>query len=444
MFGLYLLLITILVVNIHKIVLEHRLYIGQVPINIYEFCILFTLLNVFVSSFRRPEEIDSSKKNILLTIMGLYIISGLASTAVGLYRGVPLYGVFQSLKIFYKLPAGLLCGYLAIRNLTDVRRMIKLIGWLCFIMFFLVAYDFARGTSAYQISRDINQVRTISYSTFTAGIFAAFLIYCGAINRGYYKPKTFLVLFVFSLLASFSTLSRSEWIPLFVTIFATVWLTPEDLRERSWRMLLTSFVWVALALFIGILLATVFLKLDIVSIIKTRIETLFITGDVAENPYMSRLISLKFEFKTWMKSTILFGAGWGYLSLFVYAGTSGERIAFGHNAYTNILAEGGLMALFTLLVVLITAFKVGRKLVRSPYPDLRAIGALAITSSFFLSILSGLTGGLKGERESLYMGIVLGAALKAYRFYLPVEDEYYYDSYESGQDLLLPEYYGEY
>ena len=58
----------------------------------------------------------------------------------------------------------------------------------------------------------------------------------------------------------------------------------------------------------------------------------------------------------------------------------------------------------------------GRRMMRNLNPDIRAVGAIATASGFYFFVQSFLSTGILLERLALFFGIILGMALKCYRF----------------------------
>ena len=238
-----------------------------------------------------------------------------------------------------------------------------------------------------------------------------------------------------SVIACFGTLSKSDWLPLFLLILAVVWLTPKDLRIYSWRALFTSGTWSICILFVGLFLAWLVLRVNMMGIVNDRIASLFTTLDDPTGPYIYRWLAMKYEISLWLHSTIIFGAGFGFIQKFVLE--TGTEAGFAHNTYTNLLAQAGIVGLSALLSTLILAYRIGKKLVLSNNTDLRAVGILAVTSSFFFAIQSTLTMALNNERAGVFFGIVLGMAIKCYRFQVEPYYEDYYQYDELSQESLL-------
>jgi hypothetical protein len=344
------------------------------------------------------------------------------------------------LKIVLKVPAGVLCGYLVIKNMRQTRKVIKLIGWLCCLMCPLVLAQISRGSSVYLVGGNVNVLRTISYNSAAAGVFAAFLVYSAAVNRGYFSPTAGIVILAMSALACFATLSKSDWVPLFLSVLAVVWMTPKDLRIYSWRAVSTSGIWIIVVLIVGIISAQVFLRLDMFEIIGNRLASLSQPLSEPKGPYISRWLAVKYEVSIWLHSTVIFGAGFGSLQLFELE--TGAEAGFGHNSWTNILAQAGLVGLAALLSAVVVCYYVGKKMVLRDDSDHRAIGILAVISAFYLSVGSVLTMALNNERIGLFFGIILGMAIKCYRF---SPEPYWSDEYleygEMDESLIPTTYY---
>lgn len=418
----YLLLIIVLVFNQHTMIQPWRVWIGGVPISLYEMAIVAAILSAVVFKPGVIEPLDKGKRNYLWLIIVLYSVSAVASTIIGITSKAPLYNVFQTLKVAWKLPAGVLCGYLTIRNLKQARWTIKFIGFLCCLMCIFVSAAIARGSSIYGVSGEVGEMRTVSYNTSAAGVFAGFLVYSAAVNRRYFSHTAGLVILAMSVIACFGTLSKSDWVPLFLSILAVVWFTPKELRIYSWRALFTSGLWSFGTLFFGFLLAWTVLHVDMIAIVKDRLASLLQPLEAPTGPYISRWLGIKYEISIWLHSTIIFGAGFGSVELFRLM--TGAEAGFAHNTFTNMLAQAGIAGLASLVSALIICYRLGKRMVLSNNGDLRAIGALAVVAAFYCVLTSILTMGLAGERLGIFFGIVVGMAIKCYRFYDDNYEEY--------------------
>lgn len=441
MFSLYLLLIVIMVFHHHKMILPWRVWVGGIPINLIEFGIVLVILNSLILSTGTRDPLDRQKRNFIWLILGLYTISSIGNTLIGVVRGAPMYNIFQTLKIALKLPAGILCGYLAIKNIKQARRVIKFISLLCCLMAVLILAHIRSRGAEYVIVGQVNILRTIAYPAGLAGAMAIFIIYSSAVNRGFFTHTSSIIILAMSVLACFGTLSKSDWVPLFLSILAVVWLTPKGLRIYSWRAVLTSGVWVTVVLMVGFFSAWIFLRVDMIGIVRDRFASLLQPLGDPTGPYIARWVAMKYELSLWLRSTIIFGAGFGSVHLFMLE--TGAEAGFAHNSFTNMLAQAGLVGLAALMSTLIVAYHLGRKMVHSVSPDHRAVGILAITSAFFLGIQSFLTMALNSGRAALFFGIVLGMTIKCYRF-LPEPYWYEYFTYDQlEEESLIPAAYCE-
>ena len=407
MIFLYVLLILNVVVPHQEVIMALRVQVAGVPLNVFNVAIPLTLL--FGLFFRgRFDPIDTGKRNFLWMVLIAWFVTISVEIFVGAVRGAPLYMFLQELNWALKLPTGILCGYLLVRTMKHARHMVKLVMLLTGVVAVLVLMHFALGASLYAETGKAGEIRTMEYNFDTAAIVAIFLVYTSAVNRSFLSRPMMLVLLPASTFAVVATLTRSSTISMMLSILVAVIIIPKGRRIHAWLAMGKASVWLVLAAVVAVVVGSTMLEADVAGILTERYYGLVETGG------SGRWKGALSELQLWMDSGIFFGRGLGVIRV-DFASQMLEGAA-GHNAYTKALATGGIFGLPGLLVPLWAALHVGRRMMRSFHPDIRAAGTMSAAAGFYMGIQSLLSGGMTGERAALFFGIILGMAIKCYRF----------------------------
>ncbi len=409
---LYILLTLMTVVSLN-FVLEHRLYMGSMPINIID---AVTVLTMFaVTLFQgKTAPIDQTKRNYLWPVLAMWGLALTASGALGLINGADTYLVLQPIKWYLKMPMGMICGYYAVRNLTNARRLIKFMCFLSCILCFLVLLSFSSKGQAYDITGSFRELQTRAYYPRLPATIAIMLVYTTAVNPRFMLKTVAAVVLTLSIIAVGAQLWRTAMVSLAASIILSVIIIPKEYRVRAWKALFSSGKWIIAATLLGAVLSKTILSIDVAGIIMERFQGI---GD-SDVSTMGRWEGAFSELKVWLSSTIIFGAGYGVVREMWYEeATTG---VMGHNAITTTLARSGLVGLLALLYPLFVALRIGRKMIRRMDPNIRAVGALTLAVALYVGIENPLSGYLEGN--AAFLGILLGVGAKCYRF-LPSQEE---------------------
>jgi len=410
MIPLYLVLILNTVVS-HQFVLDHRMSLGGMPINMVEGAILLTLLYVILVPMKTAP-IDRTKKNYFWPVLILWVIALLGGGLLGFGAGVRTYDVLQMMKWNIKMPLGVMCGYLAVRNLKNVRRAVKVICVLSCIVCVMILLHFREKSAQYNVTGAEGVLRTMKYNVEASAIVVIFLVYTAAVNPRFFSRASAKVILAMSIVAAAGTLTRSIIVAMVSAMVAIIVLIPKVFRGRAWRVLFTSGVWiVAIVLLAGVLLQLV-LGVDMIGATVAR----FKGEEGAEGTVTTRWEGAMEEMGIWLDSTIIFGSGFGFAKTKI--GQAGYGIV-GHNGYTTTLAKMGIIGFLALTYPLFVAIRMGRRMTQQFDSGVRALGALVMAGAIYSFFLSFLSGGLAGERSALFFGLLLGMGIKCYRFELP-------------------------
>lgn len=405
MIFLYALLIMCSVVPHQAIVMKYRLWVGGVPFSIRDFAIPLVFIFAFFSR-RRSDPINPETQNFLWIVLIPWFLSILAGGTIGAVRGAPTYMLFQEFWWSAGWPVGILCGYICVRTLKNARHLVKFMALLAGIISIEVLLHFATGASLSAQTDDSSKIRTMEYAFDLAGLVAVSLVYCSAVNRGFFSRLTMLILLPASAFAVIATLTRSTTIAMLLSILVAVVVIPKELRIHAWGALAKATIWLIIATIAAVVIGGAVLGADIAGIVTERYYTSG-SGDMTSG----RLIGLLNELQLWANSWFI-GNGIGMLRVdFARQGLEG---AIGHNTYTNALAQSGIPGLLATVIPLWVAFRLGRRMMRSLDSNARAVGVLSVAMGFYMAIHGMLTG--LGQRSGIILGVILGMAIKCYRF----------------------------
>ncbi len=408
MWLLYILLSLTMIASHNAIILAWRLNVAGAPITLYEIIMVLILLVGWFG--KKGEELLPSKTPPLRTILVLWAVSISVGAALGLGSGMPAYAVIRQIKWWLKLPAGMACAYITIRTYKDVRRFVKLAGILSCVVCVLVLMFFSSRSGAFKKSGSANLLRTMDYNVNAAAIIGAATVFTATNNPAFYSSAVRTTILTMSSLAVLGTLTRSITLSFMGTIAAAIFIAPKGVRIRAWRVLTTSGIWIFIAVTVSAAASMAFLQVDVIAVIQSRFDALVEPSQMGS--YMGRWEGAVHELSVWLHSTVIFGAGYGAFGL----EETSDLGSIGHNAYTNMLAVGGLVGFVALMYCLWTPAILGRKMIHSDYQETRAMGSIAIASTVFFFFQCFMSAALANERHGLFLGLVLGATLKCYRF----------------------------
>jgi len=420
MILLYALIILNTVVPQQAVIMALRMQIADLPLTMIDFTIpLVLVFGVFSRGACEP--FDPGKRNYLWILLILWLFSTIIGAAIGVMRGAQVYMLLQEIWWSAGLPLGILCGYICVRTSKHARHMIKLMALLAGIVSLLVLMHFATGASLYAQTGRFTEIRTMEYQFGMAAIVAVFLVYSSAVNPGFFSRPTRLVLLPASMFAVMATLTRSTTITMLFSILMVVFVIPKGFRIHAWRALGGASIWLVLAAVVAVAVGSAVLGTDVADIITKRY---YESGSPEDDFTTGRLSGGLSELQLCVESGFL-GKGIGAVrGEFARQGLSG---VFGHNAYTNSLATRGILGLVALVVPVWAVFHVGRRMIRSLDPNIRAVGTLAAATGFFVAIGGLFSPGISGsQRAGLLIGPIIGMAIKCYRFELsayPVQQE---------------------
>ena len=406
MIFLYVLISLMTVVSLN-FVLEHRLYLVGLPINIVDAVTLLTMIVVMLFQ-GKVVPIDQAKRNYVWPVLTLWGIALTASGLVGLMKGADTYLLLQPMKWYLKMPMGMLCGYYAVRNLKDTRRLIKFMCLLSCILCVLIVLNFSSRGQTYTVTGVYRDLQSRDYYPRLGATIAIFLVYTAAVNPRFIPRAIAVLVLTMSIIAVGAQLWRTAIISLVLSTVMTVIIIPKGYRLRAWRALFSSGKWIIVAMVFGTLMSQTFAGIDIVGIIVERFRSL----GAREASAMGRWVGAFSELKVWLSSTVIFGAGYGVVREMWYE--EAATGVMGHNAITTTLARSGLMGLLALLYPFFVAFRIARQMLARVDPDMRAVGAMVMAAALYVGIYNPLSGYVEGN--ALFFGILFGIGAKCYRF----------------------------
>lgn len=412
MVFLYILLFLMGVVS-EIFILEHRLFIGPMPVSLVDVALVLAFFSVTIFK-GKTSPLDPTTRNYMWPILGLWGVALAASGLLGLVKGADTYLILQPIKWYLKMPVGMICGYYAVREVKNARRLIKFMCLLSCILCVMVLLNFGSRGSDYDVTGSFRALQSKDYYPRLAATISIFLVYTAAVNPRLMSRFLAAVVLTMSVIAVGAQLWRTAMVALTLSIILSVIIIPKEYRGRAWRALFTSGKWIVLATILGAVLSKTILSIDVVDIIIDRFRSI---GE-GESSALSRWEGAFSELKVWLSSTVIFGAGYGAVrEIWEKEATTG---VMGHNAITTTLARSGVVGLVALLYPFFVAYRVGRKMLQRMDPDIRTVGALMLAVTLYVGIENPLSGYLEGN--AVFFGIICGMGLKCYRF-LPSPEE---------------------
>ncbi len=424
----YLAIFTILngILHNERMILEHRLYIGSVPINILDGFLFAGIVFGLMKSRFRPGRIPAIQTHpLLIWIIGLFTASLLGGIVGFLINNIDTTYAATALRNQIALPMAICIGYLFISNEKDCKRF----GILYIITGVWVAaltlIHFSELAHEANVQRyGINAVRSMhGYNYRYAGIAAAYLIFVVII--GYKKlPSWFLLsLAGFCILGQCATLSRSDWIALAFGIFVIYFLIPRHERiNKAFTMAFSAFILVAI-IWVGLFAASQITNSNFFEKMNNRVFSLLPGYDVYYDDdakaWETRVPGIIAELSLWIRNPV---SGQGYGIQENTMSRHGRVVGMRHNSWTSALAETGLIGFAAcVLAVFAGPVVIGLRIVRTGV-DYRFVllGGMGVTAGAYFCLHGLATMSFNQERGAIVIGIITGAVIRCREMQLSV------------------------
>ena len=414
MWFLALLIVLNAVLNNSEFVNTYRVYVGAIPLNVFDFMILGGLLVAFlwpqISGRQYPVDRAHPAMKWLLILFALGFIGGLI--------GAPIHGsttrqILTSARNYMAAPAALYLGYALTLNFKSVRLFNYAMVIAGLGASFMVIVFFREQSEVAAPQRDVTSIRAVAYISLYAGIAAAFLTYTLAAKLRLFPVALSVLALVACVIGQFGTLSRSDWIACLAAIIAAFVVLPKGTRLPSFLRSLLVVPLIAMALWVGMYGASKATGKDVFAKMYDRVLSL-LPGDRAghskKKAWETRLPGTFRELRMFASSPI-FGGGFAIqdspdMEPMVYEGMR-------HNSWTATLAETGILGFSAFALMAGATIVAGWRLIRDQLDKTTVLaGAVGVVTGAYCIVHGLTTMSFNQVRSGLPLFITAGVILR--------------------------------
>lgn len=408
-------LITILnaLANNQELVLEYRMEIGGVPINVFD---ILLLVGVLQSLRRTGRARDQERRPSLLfwAVVGAYFAVAVLSSSVAVMQNAPTRFWVAAARNYLALPASALIGHQLVTGARDYNRFIWILIVSGFSVSVLVCQYFLTRGAELPARYSIDLVRTVQYVTNYASLALCVVVFAEGRDLKLVATPVTVGLAAVCFVGQLATLSRSEWLATATAMAATMVLLPTRRRARTIRGAALGLAAVAAGVLITVQVASAVMERDFGEVLSERFDTMLPGEASGGDPkaWESRLPGAQAELHLWAESPV-FGGGFGIQE------TVAQRFGYGygswrHNTFTSILAETGVVGILPVLVMIGAMVVLGRQVACfGANRPTTLIGALGFVAGIFYVVLGLATQSFNQMRFAIPLGMIFGMVMRA-------------------------------
>jgi hypothetical protein len=274
-------------------------------------------------------------------------------------------------------------------------------------------------------SDEVTKIRLVQYVSNYGGIAGCLLLFSLASGAKRLLPFILTVLIAgFCFIGQFTTLSRSDWLAMAASLFATLVIVP------IWRWKTkTAVALVATPILVLGLLGVLAIGSNITGKdVESRVRDRFISmlpgehEDVKWHAWDGRLQASLEELQSWSGSPII-GQGFGIAEV---NAVSGENfMSYRHNSWTSTLAESGLIGFSGFLVICFGQIIVGRRMIKDRLDRASILmGALGVITGVHFIVHGYCTMSFNQVRWAIPLALTFGAVMRCRAMQLTLREQY--------------------
>ena len=397
------------ILNNNTFVLEYRVNLAGMPINIYDGLTALLFLGCLIPRSGRRHYFHADHTHGLLIAaciaFSLAFLIGVFGAAI---HGVNPRDMFTSARNLATFPLFLVIAYRLTMNFPRCIWLLRMEIVAGVAAAVLIAWSFlVRGQEVFHL-RDVNLLRESQYVSNFAGIAAALLLYMVVSDVTLMPRLLAIILAICCFGGQFATLARSDWVACMSGIVVVFFLLPKKQRFVRAVASLAGIAGLLVALWIGITLADRITGHDLQSVMIDRVRSLLpgYTRDTGRaQAWDTRTEAAAEELILWMQSPVI-GRG---LAIQNQEENALMGYSFKHNAWTSTLAETGLIGFSGMLLVFGGVVLVGARMVRDRLDRTSVlVGALGVITGVHMAVLGVTTMSFNGQRPAILVAIVGG------------------------------------
>jgi hypothetical protein len=361
---------------------------------------------------RQPVDRTHPAYSIAMVLMLLGFVAGVFGSML---HDAPARFKMIFMREYFGMPASVFVGYCLVGTLRDAKKFpyaIVIAGVGVSIM--LMAH-FGRGAEQYELKKDWNALRSVSFVAQYAGVACGILIFSVLSGQKLFKMPIALAIAGFCFLGQLTPLHRSDWAALFAAIAALPLCLPPGSRVKHFLLLVAACAALSFSLWVGLHAASAVTGRNFHATFEKRLMSMLPTERVGESKtkaWDTRLPAIKAELGMWLRSPLI-GQGFAIEESLGLSGAMAVGHGYHHNAYTSTLAQTGLVGFTGTIMAVYCPIFIGYKMVRQRYDRATMlIGALGIITGVQMAVIGMATASFNGYRAAMLIGLVSGIVFR--------------------------------
>jgi hypothetical protein len=408
------------------VVLQNRINLGPLPINLLDGLLALGVLGAIVGPFFSKNRFHTEKAHpVLIATLILFSLAALSGVVGGMMQGANLYGFANDLRNVTSMPLSIFACYYFLKTPQSALRYSYIFIVAGIMSAGLITFFFLGKTA--EESLQVEQIRAIQYVSWYAGLAAAVLLFSMLDRHARLLPfPVALMVMGFCLIGQFGTLSRSDWVSALGALFFLPFLLPRKKRALRIVGFAMSVPVIFGILWIGAVIASKITHQELTQKLSHRLTTILPgRGDNAydsRKAWDTRLPGMKAEFHYFVTSPVI-GQGFDYTRHV----PTGNDLAFYHNVWISQAALMGIFGFAAYFTPVMAIIVIGRRMVRDAVDKASVIiGVLGATTGVYCLILGASTMSFNIQRGALALGPIVGIVLRTRAMQLQMKREHQY------------------
>jgi hypothetical protein len=398
----------------NDLVLRYRFSAGGFPVGAFDI-LLLGLGPIAVMLSRRNAYPTARPHPILPWIFILFTAAVVAGSIGSVMSGVGLRNSVTSLRNLTALPVAVWLGYYLVLQFYSAEKLCRWHVYVGIVTACFVLLYFGRKATVLAPDGSLDTLRAMKYVAVYCGMAAVLLLYTVVSGVRLFRPWLAILLCGFCFLGQFATLSRSDWLAVWVAVVVVYFRLPSAKRGGKLTAAVIGPPVAAAFLWIGLVTASALTGTDFTKKMVTRLESMLPNdepGVKATKAWDTRLQSTLVELKWWAGSPLI-GRGFGIHDLKRAGLSERQQMGLRHNTWVATLAESGLVGFSAMALVVGGTYVVGRRMVRD-WTDRGTVlvGALGVVTASIYLTLGVTTMAFNQMRGAIPLGIVCGIVLR--------------------------------
>jgi hypothetical protein len=317
------------------------------------------------------------------------------------------------MREYLGMPAAIWIGYRLIGSLHDARKFPYMMVVAGIITATMLMVAFNQGAEEYELHKNMNALRTISFVSSYAGVGCAVLVFSVQSGARLFRTWVALAIAGYCFCGQLAPLHRADWAGIAAALAVLPLCAPPGARLKNAFHLGVVTISLALSLWIGLHLASVVTGRNFHKTFEDRVLSM-LPGETYKKSdvkaWATRIPAIQLELQMWSQNPIM-GRG------FAYEESTGRNAEVGagfhHNAWVSTLTQTGVFGFAGVGMAVLCPFFVGLRMIRANTDRVSTlIGGLGVMVSAQQATIGMAAPGFGGYRMAMLMGLVTGVVFR--------------------------------